>query len=332
MKKVLITGASGFIGKFLVDEALKRDFLIYVAVRKTSKTEHLSKKNIQIVEFDFSDICKLNLLIYTLPQFDYIIHNAGLTKSLKKEQYFEVNCQYTKNLIEVLKHQNKIPKKFLFISSLAAVGPGDNKSPNPIHLNSTPKPVTSYGKSKLEAEKYIVEKGEIPYIIIRPTAVYGPGEKDIFESIKLINKGFDFQLGLKNQHLTFIYVKDLATLVLDAMESQQFNKTYFISDGNLYNSFDLGNSVSKSLNRKIVHIPIPVWLAKTIAAFTEISSRFSKNASALNIEKVNELSAVNWNCDIQPSKSDFNFRPEYNLQKGMNETIEWYQKQGWLKK
>jgi nucleoside-diphosphate-sugar epimerase len=331
MKKILITGATGFIGNFLVDEALKRCYDVYVAVRKTSNRDYLASKKVQIVEFDFSSKISLHHLIYSLPNFDYVIHNAGVIKSLDKKTFFEVNYFNTIRLIEALVQLYKEPDKFIYISSLAAYGPGDKKTENPVLLSSKPRPVTSYGKSKLAAEKYIVEKTRIPYLILRPTAVYGPGEKNIFETIKFINKGIDFQFGTKNQQLTFIYVKDLVRLVFDAMESPVSNKAYFITDGNLYNSIDLGRHVSHRLNRRNLHIPVPIGFAKIIAAIYEIISKALKIPPVFNVEKVNELSAHNWNCDIQPIQSDFNFKAEYDLEKGMNETIDWYKKEGWLK-
>lgn len=111
-----------------------------------------------------------------------------------------------------------MPDKFLYMSSLAAFGPGAKNTSNPVELTSVPKPVTVYGKSKLAAEKFISEKSVVPYLIFRPTAVYGPGEKDILKAIKLMNNRVDFQIGRKEQYLTFIYVKDLARLAFDAIE------------------------------------------------------------------------------------------------------------------
>ncbi|MEN6619348.1 MAG: NAD(P)-dependent oxidoreductase [Rikenellaceae bacterium] len=326
---VLITGASGFIGNFLVDEALLRGYNVYVSVRQSTNINRLKKKQVNIVEIDFTNITETNQKILSLPQFEYVIHNAGVTKSLNKKDFFEVNDGYTQRLIFALIQQRKVPKKFFYMSSLAAFGPGEMNSS--IDLLSKPNPVTQYGKSKLAADRFITEKSGIPYIIFRPTAVYGPGDKDFFQTIKLIYKGADFQVGTKPQTLTFIYVKDLSRLVFDAVESSYSNKAYFVTDGNLYNSLDLGKCVSRRLNKKMLHIAVPIWLAKIIAATTEGFSKFTKKPSVLNREKISELSAKNWNCNIQPLVSDFNFKAEYDLEKGINETVDWYKKEGWLK-
>jgi UDP-glucose 4-epimerase len=329
-KKILITGGSGFIGGFITNEAIKRGNNVYVTVRKSTNIDNLKNKNINIVEIDFSDVADLNYKILNLPQFDYIIHNAGLTKALKRHDYFEVNYRNTIHFINALTTQQKAPEKFLYMSSLAAYGPGDENATNPVLLTSLPAPLTSYGQSKLYAEKVITASG-IPYIIFRPTAVYGPGEKDLFESIKLINKGIDFQIGIKNQHLTFIYVKDLARLVLDAIESPISNKAYFISDSNLYSNIEWGKYVSENLNKKNMHVAVPLFLAKGFASINELLSRILKKATVLNREKISELAARNWNCDVQELSTDFCFEAEYDLEKGLNETIAWYKKAGWLK-
>ncbi|MEE9912593.1 MAG: NAD(P)-dependent oxidoreductase [Deltaproteobacteria bacterium] len=331
MKKILITGATGFIGSFLVDEAQKRGYEIYAAVRKTSHFDHLENKNIKIVQVDFSDSDSLNHSVRSLPRFDYVIHNAGVTKSLIKDTFFEVNQRITNRLVTALLQRDKTPDKFLLMSSLAAFGPGDQESKLPVLLTARPKPVTAYGESKLAAEKFLMQQNSLTYIIIRPTAVYGPGEKDIFEIIKLMNHGIAFQAGTKSQCLTFIYVKDLARLIFDAIESPCSNKAYFATDGNLYTSRDLGQIVSRRLGRKIVHVALPVWLVKTMGALSELLCRIVGCAPVLNMEKVNELSARNWNCDVEPLLSELQFKAEYNLETGMNETIDWYLNERWLK-
>lgn len=330
-KNVLITGASGFIGKFLVDEALKRGYIVYIAVRKTTNTDYYKTKPVVIVELDFSDVRDLYYKVFCLPQFDFVIHNAGITKSLNKDDFIAVNYGSTKRLILALTEQEKTPSKFLYMSSLASFGPGEENSSNPIELSSKPTPVTCYGKSKLAAEQFIIDKASIPYIIFRPTAVYGPGDKDLFQTIKLINRGINFQIGLRQQYLTFIYVKDLTRLVFNALESSFTNKAYFVSDGNLYKNRELGNCISLCLKRKIIHVAVPLFLAKIIAGLAEFASIFSEKAPILNVEKLPELSATNWNCNTQPLKEDFYFKAKYDLEKGMNETIDWYKKEGWLK-
>ena len=124
MQKILITGASGFVGGFLVEDALNRGLEVYAAVRKSSNLQYLQDERINFVLIDFENKDSLKS-IFLEHEFKYIIHNAGLTKTPIKEQYFIVNATYLENMVEALIESNKIPSKFTFISSLAAYGPAE---------------------------------------------------------------------------------------------------------------------------------------------------------------------------------------------------------------
>lgn len=331
MKKILITGASGFIGSFLVEEALKKGYEVYASIRKTSNTEYLTDPRIKFIELDFSDKDSLSKKIFGLPYFEYVIHSAGLTKAVQKSDYFLSNFQYTKNIIEVLISQKRIPEKFIYMSSLAAYGPGDPVLLQEIKSSDTPNPVTSYGKSKLKSEKYLSAIRDFPYLIIRPTAVYGPREKDLFTVFKLINKNLELFVGTKKQHLSFVYIRDLVNAVFQTMESDIVNKGYFVSDGNVYDGEILGNIIKEQLDKKTIRIKVPVEMARLIAIITEGTKYITGKQPVLNLEKIKELESTNWKCDIQPLIEDINFKPEYNLSQGINETIQWYKESNWLK-
>jgi nucleoside-diphosphate-sugar epimerase len=332
MKNILITGASGFIGNFLVEEGIRRNYNIYISVRKTSTIDHLNDKDIKVIEMDLSNSEDLLRKFETLPRFNFIIHNAGITKSLDKNEYYRVNCDYTKNLIIALKQINKIPDKFVLMSSLAAYGPGNLLKPEPITLDVIPNPVTNYGRSKLEAEKFVISHKDFPYLIIRPTSVYGPREKDIYQMIKMINNHIEFYIGSHKQFLSFIYVKDLTKIIYELTESSLINKTYFLSDGNVYDKYTFGKITAKLLNKRVLKIAMPLPLVKVIAYVTEKLMKLTKGkAPALNINKVNELKAVNWNCDISPLINDLNPKPSFtSLEEGLKETLSWYKQNHWL--
>jgi nucleoside-diphosphate-sugar epimerase len=138
-------------------------------------------------------------------------------------------------------------------------------------------------------------------------------------------------IGLHRQYLTFVYVQDLVDVTFNVLESTIRNKTYFVSDGALYSKKDLGYFVEKHLNKKVFHIPLPLSLVRGIAFLTEKIAQISgKSASALNYEKVKELAANNWNCDISSLERDIGYKAKYTLEKGIGETIQWYKNEGWL--
>lgn len=328
-KNIVITGASGFIGSFLVEEALVREYNIYCLVRKTTNTSKLEKKGVTLIETDFSCLEKLKQSLTSLPKIDFVLHNAGLTRAVNESDFFTVNKQNTQNLINALKDCKNVPGKFLFVSSLAACGPSDSEEK--IRIDKKPEPLTAYGKSKLAAEEYIIHEADIPYLIFRPTAVYGPGDKDFFQTVKLIEKGIDVEIGRKKQQFTFIYAPDFARLVFTVMESDFVNRTYMASDGAVYRKSDLGQIVAKQVGKKVKAVKVPVLLAKCVAAVSENVGKILGKASLLRVDKITEMAAYSWDCEVQAQYADIDFSPQYNLENGMKETIAWYRNAGWLK-
>ena len=334
MAKVLITGASGFIGSFLVEEGLKRNHTVYAGIRKSSSREYLKDPRTRFAELDLRSAEAVAASLSQLKSegitFDYIIHNAGVTKAQNKEEYFNVNVGCTRNLVEGIILAGVVPEKFVYMSSLAAFGPGDPKTMRTVMLSDTPKPVEIYGRSKLAAENYITSLEGFPYLIIRPTGVYGPREKDYYVFFQTINRGLEPYVGTKEQVLTFIYVKDLVRLIFDAAESEIKNTAYFVSDGNEYSSKTFSDITKKALNKKTLSFVVPSDLVKGIAWSLEKLYSLWGATPTLNTDKYNVISSTNWKCEVQPLKRDFNFEAEYDLEKGVNEAIEWYKREGWL--
>jgi UDP-glucose 4-epimerase len=334
MPNILITGASGFIGSHLVEEGLKRDYTVYAGVRRTSSREYLEDSRIHFLEFDFSSMDKILKTLEDCQNrgigFQYVIHAAGITKAGKKKDYFRVNAQNTQNFIQALIQAGMVPGKFIYLSSLAAFGPGNPETMQPIMLSDTPKPIELYGKSKLEAEKYIRSLDSFPWIIIRPTGVYGPREKDYFVFFKTINRGLETYIGSRQQILTFIYVKDLTRLIFDALRSSITGKSYFISDGREYDTKTFAVIAKKILKKRTIKITVPPIIVKQLAFSLEKIFRLWGTIPTLNTDKYRVLSSTNWRCETEPLQTDFGFIAEYDLEKGIRETIDWYKTQHWI--
>ncbi len=327
MKKVLITGASGFIGSFLVEEAIHEGYDVYAGIRESSDLKYLTDPEIKFIYIDFSNKESLKNQLVEIGKFDFIIHCAGVTKTCNKKLFDIVNYQYTKNLIEALLETSMVPEKFIFVSSLAAFGPGQ-KSAEPIKLTDTPKPVSYYGKSKLKTEQYIKSLKDFPYLIFRPTGVYGPKEKDYYVMYKSTKQGIETYINTKKQLISFIYVKDLSQLIIGALNSKITNKAYFISDLKEYTAQEFNWLIKKKLNKKTISLVFPGSLVRILAFLNEkISCLLSNKIPTLNTEKFKEISQKNWLCDSSDLVKDFNFKPEYNLSKGLDETLQWYKKE-----
>ncbi|MCF6183069.1 MAG: NAD(P)-dependent oxidoreductase [Bacteroidales bacterium] len=325
MKKILITGASGFIGGFLVEEALKNNYTVYAGIRETSNLQYLQDKRINFFKANLSSKESIKENLLKVGKFDYIIHNAGATKTCDKKMFNRVNFEFTKNFIEVLYETNNIPDKFVQISSLAAYGPGNPETLKPIEENDNPNPLSLYGKSKLKAEQYIKSLKDFPYLIFRPTGVYGPREKDYYVMYKSIKQGIETYVGTKKQYISFIYVKDLAELLIKSLSSSVIQKSYFVSDLKNYTSFEFNSLIKKNLNKKTVSLVFPLFFVKFISIINEkLFCFFSGKISTLNKEKFKEISQTNWLCDSSDLVKDFEFKPKYDLEKGLEESLEWY--------
>ncbi|MDA0194392.1 MAG: NAD(P)-dependent oxidoreductase [Bacteroidetes bacterium] len=333
MKKLLITGASGFIGGFLVEKALERNFEVFVNLRKTSDRRYLQDNRINFLELSLNHqgdlVNELKTLKLEHGIFDYVIHNAGITKASRNSDFFQVNEGITKTLGDALMITQLVSKKFVFISSLAAAGPGNNDL-DPINIDQEPCPVTAYGESKLAAERFLNSTKDFPYLILRPCAVFGPRDTELFTLFDLINKRLELYIGTDEQNLSFIYVKDLVDGILAAMGSKETGKTYFISDGKRYLIKEFVTAIKLAMNKKTIKIKVPVMLVSIVAYVQESIMGLFGKVPALNSEKMAELTSKNWVCDMEVFFSDVDFQPKYDLQTAVNETVAWYKKEKWI--
>lgn len=336
MKRILITGASGFIGGFLVKEALERGYEVWAGIRSTSSRANLQDKRIRFIDLKYSDrkvlTAQLIDFVREYGPWQYVIHNAGVTKTLDKRDFYRINALNTANLIEALAASGCKPEKFLLMSSLSSYGRGDEKTFRPILLDDPQLPDTDYGKSKLEAENYLRNQSYFPYVILRPTGVYGPGEKDYFMEIKSIKSGFDFAVGFTPQRITFIYVKDLVIVAFLALENERVrNRHYFVADGDVYTDESFARMIQEILPKKyVLHARIPLGLVYVACQVSEWIGKLLKKSMTLNTDKYIILKQRNWICDVTPLLEELGFVPAYPLRRGLEESIEWYRKKGWL--
>jgi nucleoside-diphosphate-sugar epimerase len=325
--KLLITGASGFLGYHLIEAALLQEYEVYAGVRKSSDVKHLQHTGAKVVELDLPDIGNTKNI---LEQYGitHIIHAAALTRAKTEPAYNYANALLTKNLAIAATESRIDLKKFVFISSLAALGP--SATDEPVKEDDVPRPLTSYGKSKLLAEQFLRDVHNLPFIGLRPTAVYGPREKDLLLLIKTVAKGIEIYIGSSGQELSFVYVKDLATLAIQSLNSKIIGEFYNISDGRVYNRYAFADAAKKAIGKKTLRLQLPLFLIKRVAAGIDVLYSRSHATPVLNKEKLKELTAANWGCSIAKSQRDLDFKPSYNLENGMAETIRWYKEHKWL--
>jgi len=333
-KKILITGASGFIGSFLVDEGLRKGFDVYAGVRPGSSKTYLQSEAIRFFRIDLSSPelmeRQLNSFNRSDGGFDYIIHNAGTTRAARKEDFHTVNCLYTKNLANALVAAGRLPEKFIYISSMSVYGPGSPTSLEPIKISDEKHPISAYAKSKLCAEHYIKSIHVLNPVVLRPTAVYGPRDKDFLSYFHIIAKGIEFYIGSGKQLLSFIYVKDLARVVFSVLSLPRPNTSYIVSDGKAYANDEMGSIIKKILNKRTLKIHLPrIPILASVFCIEKVYALFA-SMPFLHTEKIKEITATNWSCDSDSLWKELKMNPAYTMEAGITETINWYRENGWL--
>ncbi len=333
--KILITGASGFIGSFLVEEALHRGMEVWAGVRQSSSRRYLQDGRIRFACLDFANPQTLQNQLQEHKRqhdgWDVIVHCAGVTKCRHREDFMKGNYQATRNLVEALVALEMTPRQFVYISSLSVMGPLREKDYTPIRVTDEARPNTAYGESKLASENYLKSLSGFPYVIFRPTGVYGPREKDYFLMAKSIRQHLDFSVGYKRQDITFIYVKDLVKGIYLAIDKAVTDRTYLLSDGQVYQSSTFSHLIEKELgNPFVIHIKCPLFILKVVSLLAEIVAGLCGKSSTLNGDKYKIMKQRNWQCDITPAETELGYRADYDLARGVKAIIAWYKQEKWL--
>ena len=338
--KILITGASGFIGSFIVEEALRQGFDTWAAVRGSSSRQFLTDERIHFIELNLDSQQQLEQQLRG-HQFDYVVHAAGVTKCLNTADFFRINTEGTKHLVQALRALQMPLKRFVYVSSLSIFGGIREQQPyTEIRETDTPQPNTAYGRSKLLAEQWLSGLNEelekrneqlFPYVILRPTGVYGPRERDYFLMAKSIKQHSDFAVGYRRQDITFVYVLDVVQAVFLACEKGRVGRAYFLSDGEVYQSATFSNLIRRCLgNPWWIRITAPIWVLRIVTWVGDKVGHMTGKISALNNDKYHILKQRNWRCDIEPARRELGYHPEYTLERGVPLTIKWYEENHWL--
>lgn len=329
--RVLIVGAGGFIGGFIAAESRRRGYETWCGVRESTSRRFLTDPELKFIVLDYDNPAEMaRTMAETLPEgerWDYILYNLGATKCINFTDFNRINFIYLRNFIEAVRSAGKTPEKFVYMSSLSALGPGDEKTYAPLTDSMIPAPDTRYGLSKVKAETELMcqPADEWPWVILRPTGVYGPHEQDYLMMIKMIDSHWDFGVGFRKQMLTFIYVEDLARAILDAAERAPLHRKYILSEPRAYTQSEFRKIVGRHLGRKLV-IPVrlPLWVVKIASKISEKYGVAKMKATTLNSDKFNIMKQRNWSCDITPAVTDWGFSPRVSLDEGIARTVAAY--------
>ncbi len=333
-KRVLVVGAGGFAGGFFVEEGLRRGYEVWAGVRASTSRKYLTDPAIKFIEFDFNAPESMaKTMTDALPageKWDYIIYNLGATKVTTYSDFNRINYDYLRYFTDALKEADKVPEKLLYISSLSAQGPGDEKGYTPFTEEKIPQPNTRYGASKLKAEMWLAMSG-VPYIIFRATGIYGPRDKDYFLMFKAFASHVDVGMGYRKQLLSFIYVEDLARAAYDALERSATGETYEIAEERTYTQSEFRKIAADAMNLGlVVPLRLPMWVVKGVSTVVEKIGVLRMKPSTLNRDKYRIMKQRNWAVDCTKAREGFGFKPQVDLAEGVRRSIEWYKKEGWL--
>lgn len=320
----LVTGATGFIGSRLIEQLLADgQNKVYALVRNPARLNWLSPtRNLNLLVGDLFSLPAIP------PDCQVIFHLAGLTKALKPSDYYTVNRRGTASLLEKLS-KNGLPPRFVHLSSLAAGRPSTDGTP--VREEEPPAPASPYGHSKLLAEEEVLKyKEQLPVIILRAAAIYGPRDRDFLQFFKAIKRGW-LPTFNKKLVMSLCYVDDLVRALLIAATAP-------ITSGEVYNVADpvprtweeIGLEAAGILKRKVRKIAFPLWLVRRVAGVAEVVARMSGLPSALNRSKFLDLEKQFWVAEVSKIKRDLGFETSWDFQRALSVTLSWYRENKWL--
>jgi dihydroflavonol-4-reductase len=324
MKKVFITGATGFIGSHLVDLLLsQKGPEIFVLVRDPNNLKWLKGLDIHVLTGDVFHVPALP------GDIDTVFHLAGSTKAIKTEAYYTVNQKGTASLFETLKNRGLFPR-IIHLSSLAAAGP--SRGGRALREDVPALPVSPYGKSKRAAEEEALRfKDLFRLVIVRAGAVYGPRDEDFLQYFKSLKSGVLVSLRGRKRLISLCYVKDLVrALDLCARKDLPSGEILNIADSVPHSYEELGREAGRALERDLVTVCVPLGLASVAAACSSLIAQIKKKPHQLNRSKLIDMRQEGWIADTRKAEALLSFKTTYTLARGIEETISWYRENKWL--
>jgi nucleoside-diphosphate-sugar epimerase len=327
--KVFVTGASGFLGSHVAEQLSEQGHSVVALVRRSSNTKFLATlKNVELAYGAVEDKASVRAAIRGA---DAVIHSAGLVKARNEQEFHRVNVDGTRNVLDAALEERPNLRRFVLVSSLAAVGPSADGTP--VCAGAEGKPVTAYGRSKLAAERLVIDaKEKLPVVVLRPPMIYGPRDPESFAFFQSVSRRFLPFLGDGKNTLSVIYASDAASACIRALESDvPSGSTYFIDDGRVYVWKEMLGDIERALGAQaLVRVSVPFSLLRGAAVLSEGLSKITGKAVMLTRDKINELSAPHWVCDSSDARRDLGWEPRVDWREGTTRAVAWYRQNGWL--
>lgn len=325
--RAFVTGATGFVGSHLVEALVAEGHQVRILARRTSDLSWIRDLDVERVTGDLQDEEALQKAVNGM---DWVFHVAGLTKARKLHSYMEANALGTLNLLEACANSKEPPSRVVVLSSLAAWGPNSPSCPR--GETESCAPVSHYGFSKAKAEELACQfVSRLSLVILRPTAVYGPRDKDVLAFFRMVRKGLFIKMGTQERYICMIHVKDLVRAVLlAARKAVESGSIYPVSDGEVHTWRSVADILGKIMGVRVRTIRLPLALAWTAALLSELGSWVLGLPPLYNREKLKEMLQPGWTCSIEKIRAELGFEPAIPLEEGLKETYLWYRKIGWI--
>jgi nucleoside-diphosphate-sugar epimerase len=326
-RRVLLTGASGFLGGHVAEALSARGDRVRALVRKTSNRKHLEK--LAGVELFEGSVEQVDRVREAVDGMDAVVHCAGIVKARGNDEFFTVNVGGTSNVVEAARQSGKRIQRFVHVSSLEACGPSADGEPIPSDQEN---PVTGYGRSKLAAEKVVLSaKDQMPVVILRPAAIYGPRDVEILDAFKSIQRGLFPVIGGGRSKTIWIYASDCAAACLSALDADvPSGGTYFVDDGcGAIDMRQMFGDFERALGKKALRAPLPLPLLMGVARGVEVFGRLTNRPVMLTREKAAML-VQDWVCTSEATRRDLGWEPKVPWSEGVPRAVAWYRENGWL--
>jgi len=325
--KVLVTGGTGFVGSHLVDHLIERGYEVKCLVRQNSNLQYLKHLRAEIVHGGLDNPTDWDS---AFADVETVYHAAGVTHARRKRDYYAINHHGTETILAAALKWRKQIRRFVYISSLAAIGPSVNSQP--VDEETAPAPINDYGRSKLLGEEAARAVADLlPITIVRPPAVYGPRDTALHQLFKSVSRGVAPTIGNYEKHVSLVYVRDLVEGILLAGESSKAaGRAYFISSEQVYKVSSIIELLAGIFNRKVRRVVMPRSVAYAGAMAVEALSSLTGKAPVTSRDRVKALSQPYWGCSIDRARSELGYKERVSLEEGMRETLEWYKREGWL--
>jgi nucleoside-diphosphate-sugar epimerase len=321
--KALVTGGTGFVGHHLIDALLRRGDGVTALVRTPAKAAGLAERGVRLLPGDLSDVAAMT---EAARGQDVVYHVAGVTAARTEAEFLAVNRDGAARLAAAAAQVSQA--RIVLVSSMAAAGPGVRGG----RLTGTewPQPVTAYGRSKLAGEAAIMA-GPLPWVIIRPPAVYGPFDAEMFRLFRAATLGVVPLFGDGSQELSLVYGPDLgAALAAAGASDATTGGIYYACHPEILTSGSLATEVGNAVGMKPRLVHLPRWSAALALGLISGVARLRSKATLLTPDKAHDFFAEAWTADPSPLEAATGWKAEHNFESGAAATADWYRSAGWL--